>query len=140
MCGNVKLLYTIQEFMSGPSMEFFGDPLDHNKGTDGLGNVETIANYLQSQHDEKQESDAEDDLEEDEMTANEFGLSPQNTVVNGRTERKDWSLPPHGLFCPRPDIYRRRLPEIPGQFSVKIETVDEVRKNTLGNFLLELKY
>ena len=36
------------------------------------------------------------------------------------------SVAPEGIFCQRPDIYRRRLPDMPDQFSVKIETVDEV--------------
>ena len=37
-----------------------------------------------------------------------------------------WSPAPRGVFCPRVNVYQRRLPEIPNQFSVKIETVDEV--------------
>ena len=37
------------------------------------------------------------------------------------------SVAPEGIFCQRPDIYRRRLPDMPDQFSVKIETVDEVK-------------
>ena len=37
-----------------------------------------------------------------------------------------WSPAPRGVFCPRPDIYRRQLPAVPDTFSVKIETVNEV--------------
>ncbi len=33
---------------------------------------------------------------------------------------------PPGVFCPRPDVYRRPLPDVPDQFSVDIETVEEV--------------
>ena len=42
-------------------------------------------------------------------------------VIQGKS-----SVAPEGIFCQRPDIYRRRLPDMPDQFSVKIETVDEV--------------
>lgn len=42
--------------------------------------------------------------------------------------RNDWTIAPEGVFCQRPDIYRKKLPELPDHFSVKIETVDEVQK------------
>ncbi|CAB4064887.1 unnamed protein product [Lepeophtheirus salmonis] len=35
------------------------------------------------------------------------------------------NLIPKGIFCQRPDIYRRRIPDIEDQFSVKIETIDK---------------
>jgi hypothetical protein len=38
-----------------------------------------------------------------------------------------WSPAPPGVFCPRLNFYQRRLPEMPNQFSVKIETVDQVK-------------
>ena len=37
-----------------------------------------------------------------------------------------WSPAPKGVFCPRPDIYRRQLPPVPDQFSVLIETINAV--------------
>lgn len=37
-----------------------------------------------------------------------------------------WSPAPSGVFCPRPDIYRRLVPTIPEHFSTIIETVDKV--------------
>ena len=45
-----------------------------------------------------------------------------------------WSPAPRGVFCPRPDIYRRKLPEIQDQFSVVIETIDGVRGILLFSF------
>ncbi|TRY73257.1 hypothetical protein TCAL_07893 [Tigriopus californicus] len=36
-----------------------------------------------------------------------------------------WSPAPLGVFCPRPDIYRRLVPTIPEHFSTVIETVDK---------------
>ena len=57
----------------------------------------------------------------------DFGLSPINTIIKGRDENlPDWGIPPEGIFCQRPESYRRKLPEIPDQFSVNIETLDEV--------------
>ena len=44
-----------------------------------------------------------------------------------RDDYDDWSKAPEGIYCQRPDIFRRRLPELPEQFSVAIESVDEVR-------------
>ena len=32
------------------------------------------------------------------------------------------------MFCQRPDIFRKKLPDIPDHFSVKIETIDETQK------------
>ena len=37
-----------------------------------------------------------------------------------------WSPAPEGVFCPRLNYYQRQLPDIPAQFSVKIETIDQV--------------
>ena len=42
-----------------------------------------------------------------------------------------WSPAPRGVFCPRVNVYQRRLPEIPNQFSVRIESVDEVSQSEL---------
>jgi hypothetical protein len=47
--------------------------------------------------------------------------------MGGEVIQGSSSVAPEGVFCQRPDIYRRRLPDMPDQFSVKIETVDEVR-------------
>jgi hypothetical protein len=47
--------------------------------------------------------------------------------MGGEVIQGSSSVAPEGIFCQRPDIYRRRLPDMPDQFSVKIETVDEVR-------------
>ena len=46
---------------------------------------------------------------------------------DSRDDYDDWSKAPEGIYCQRPDIFRRRLPELPEQFSVAIESVDEVR-------------
>ena len=56
----------------------------------------------------------------------DFGLSPIN---NRSSNELDWATPPEGIFCQQPDIYRRELPSITDQFSVNIETVDEVRES-----------
>ena len=48
--------------------------------------------------------------------------------MGGEVIQGSSSVAPEGVFCQRPDIYRRRLPDMPDQFSVKIETVDEVKK------------
>ena len=45
----------------------------------------------------------------------------------GASIRNDWTIAPEGVFCQRPDIYRKKIPDIPDHFSVKIETVDEVK-------------
>lgn len=69
--------------------------------------------------------------------SNEFGLSPMNNRVQGSWQKRqilkerddvgDWSQAPEGIYCQRPDIFRRRLPEMPDQFSVEIESVDETQ-------------
>ena len=60
-----------------------------------------------------------------ERDRKEFGMSPIS-----RTSRSlgshDWATPPDGIFCQQPDIYRQKLPTIPDQFSVSIETIEEV--------------
>jgi len=105
MCGNVKLQYTILEFLP---------------------------------HSERRRS-SEANEDEDQAGIDDFGLSPINNdkLVTSRSdtaaaavanEEKDWTLPPKGIFCQRPEIFRRKLPEIPDQFSVNIETIDEEEK------------
>jgi len=46
--------------------------------------------------------------------------------MGGEVIQGTMSIAPEGVFCQRPDIYRRRLPDMPDQFSVKIETIDQV--------------
>jgi hypothetical protein len=95
-CGEVKLDYTIQSW-------------------------ESPASTVRRQLDER-------DHDEEDV---DFGLRPIEGTARGRggggaAINSDWSIAPEGVFCQRPDIYRKRLPTIPDQFSVKIETVDEV--------------
>ena len=54
-----------------------------------------------------------------------FGLRPSGGG-GGVSIKNDWSIAPEGVFCQRPDIYRKKLPDIPDHFTVKIETADEV--------------
>ena len=64
--------------------------------------------------------EAEDSAEE---SRHSFELRPSR---GGASIRNDWTIAPEGVFCQRPDIYRKKLPEIPDHFSVKIETIDKV--------------
>ena len=64
--------------------------------------------------------EAEDSVEE---SRHSFELRPSR---GGASIRNDWTIAPEGVFCQRPDIYRKKLPEIPDHFSVKIETIDKV--------------
>lgn len=57
-------------------------------------------------------------------TSHSFELQPAQN--GGASIRDDWTIAPEGVFCQRPDIYRKKIPDIPDHFSVKIETVDEV--------------
>lgn len=57
------------------------------------------------------------------------GSTPSSKLSSfggGAAIKSDWTIAPEGVFCQRPDIYRKKLPDIPDHFSVKIETVDEV--------------
>ena len=65
------------------------------------------------------------DQTKDEGNQHSFGLRPSGSA-GGASIRNDWTIAPQGVFCQRPDIYRKKLPTIPDHFSVKIETVDEV--------------
>ena len=48
-------------------------------------------------------------------------------IIHCRHGFSDWAAPPEGIYCQRPEIYRRHLPELPEQFSVDIESIDEVK-------------
>lgn len=95
-CGNVRLDYTVTKWQS-PSPTIMSTETDEQTS--------------------KQEQQAPD-------TSHSFELQPAQN--GGASIRNDWTIAPEGVFCQRPDIYRKKLPDIPDHFSVKIETVDEV--------------
>lgn len=99
-CGEIWLEYTVQRWIETT-------PRGRQRRDESDGEVEDADNL-------------------DDSSARSFGLSPTATGGGG-VIKGDWSLAPEGVFCQRPDIYRRRLPDMPDQFSVKIETVDEAQ-------------
>jgi len=109
-CGNVRLDYTIHTWESP-------DPA-------------VAAQSRTTKASSSSDSDASSDTNmEAEVSAEEsrhsFELRPSR---GGASIRNDWTIAPEGVFCQRPDIYRKKLPEIPDHFSVKIETIDKTQK------------